>query len=56
MIENLKENEKIDFPSIIQKYKEQGRRVGVYPIGEKAWMDMGQMDELERMRSLLETQ
>lgn len=56
VIENLKENEKIDFPSIIQKYKEQGRRVGVYPIGEKAWMDMGQMDELERMRSLLETQ
>ena len=54
VIDELKDNEPIDFPTVIDNYRKQGRSVGVYPIGEKEWLDMGQMDELERMRSMLE--
>ena len=53
VIEELEENVSIGFPDIIEKYKQQGKRVGVYPIGEKAWMDMGNMEELKRMEKIL---
>lgn len=33
-----------------------GRRVGVYPISESSWMDMGQIEELDAMRRRLESQ
>lgn len=26
-----------------------GQKVGVYPVSERAWLDMGQMDELQKM-------
>lgn len=54
VIEELEENKSIGFPDVVEKYKERGRKVGVYPIGESAWMDMGQMEELEKMREILE--
>ncbi len=53
VIENLEYDKKIDFPDIINKYKEIGKKIGVYPIGETSWMDMGQLDELEEMRQML---
>lgn len=54
VIEELEESTEISFPDIVEKYRKQGKKVGVYPIGENAWMDMGQLDELEKMRSKLE--
>lgn len=53
VIEDLKYNEMIDFPVIIERYMEEKKRVGVYPIGEEAWLDMGQIDELEKMKTQL---
>lgn len=53
VIEDLEINKKIDFPDIITKYKNIGKKIGVYPIGEKSWMDMGQLDELDEMRKIL---
>lgn len=53
VIENLKYNEPIDFPVIIEKYMKAEKRVGIYPIGEDAWFDMGQIDELEKMKARL---
>lgn len=53
VVEDLEDNKAIDFPDIINNYKQAGKKVGVYPIGEKSWLDMGEMDELERMRSVL---
>lgn len=53
VISELKENEFIGFPDIIEKHKEAGKKIGVYPISENAWMDMGQLDELEEMRKRL---
>lgn len=54
VIRELNENQAIGFPDIIQKYKEQGEKVGIYPISENSWMDMGQIDEMEEMRRRLE--
>ena len=53
VLESLAYNEPIDFPAIIEKFVAEGRRVGVYPIGEEAWLDMGQLDELEKMKKRL---
>lgn len=53
VIEELEENVAIGFPDIIEKYRMQGKKVGVYPISENAWLDMGQMDELKRMEKKL---
>jgi dTDP-glucose pyrophosphorylase len=53
VIDELEYNVSIGFPDIIEKYKNQGKNVGVYPIGEKAWLDMGQLDELEKMKTSL---
>lgn len=44
----------IHITDIIQKCMEDGDKVGVYEVEEEAWMDMGQMDELEKMRRRLE--
>lgn len=56
VVEEMKEGENIGFPDVIERYRAAGEKVGVYPINESAWMDMGQMEELEKMRRKLETQ
>lgn len=43
------ENENISMPDIIMRMKEAGQKVGIYPISEHAWLDMGQMDTMEGM-------
>lgn len=53
VIENIKDNTFIGFPDIVQEYKNAGRKIGVYPISENSWLDMGQVDELEKMRNKL---
>jgi dTDP-glucose pyrophosphorylase len=50
ILNDIKENEKIDFPSIIERETAKGRKIGVYPVSESEWLDMGQMSELEKMR------
>jgi dTDP-glucose pyrophosphorylase len=53
VIEELEENKAIGFPDIIEKYMSTGGKVGVYPISEHAWLDMGQLDEMEKMAKRL---
>lgn len=53
VVESLGYNEPIDFPAIIENFMKEGKRVGVYPIGEGAWLDMGQLDELDKMKKRL---
>ena len=36
-------------PDIISRMKEDGQKVGIYPISENSWLDMGQMDSMESM-------
>ena len=56
VIRDLEDGKKQGFTDIIDKYRAMGRRVGVYPISESSWMDMGQLEELEKMRRKLENQ
>ncbi len=56
VIEELEDGVKQGFPDVIEKYRRRGENVGVYPINESSWMDMGQMEELEKMRRRLEQQ
>lgn len=49
VIQELKENEFIHMPDIAQRYMDAGKNVGVFPISEKAWFDMGQFGEMENM-------
>lgn len=53
VIEDLKPNEFIHLPDIAQRYLNKGENVGVFPISEKAWMDMGQFSEMESMKKQL---
>ena len=39
---------------ILDKVRAAGLRVGVYPVSEHCWMDMGQMEELDAMRRRME--
>jgi len=54
VIIELKENSAIGFPDIIEQYKSQGEKIGIYPISDNSWMDMGQIDDMEEMRRRLE--
>ena len=54
VVDEMRDGENIGFPDVIERYRAPGRPVGVYPINESAWMDMGQMEELEKMRQRLE--
>lgn len=53
VIEKMEYNKSVDFPEVIKKYLKQGRKIGIYPISENSWLDMGQFDELEKMRRKL---
>ncbi len=54
VIEELAENFNTSMPDIIDSYRARGEKVGVYPIREDAFMDMGRLEELEDMRVRLE--
>lgn len=45
--------EKIDFPTVIDRMKNDNLKVGVYPITEDKWIDMGQIKELENAKKVL---
>lgn len=54
IVKGLEDNQAIGFPDIIEKFKQAGEKIGVYPIGENNWLDMGQLDSMEEMRRRLE--
>lgn len=43
----------IHITDVIQKCMDDKENVGVYPISEESWMDMGQLEEMEKMRKKL---
>lgn len=54
IIEELEDDVTIGFPDIIEKYRIAGEKIGIYPISENSWLDMGQLDEMEKMRKRLD--
>lgn len=53
ILEDIEEGKEIGFPDIIEEYRLKGKKIGVYPISENNWMDMGEFDEMEKMRKRL---
>lgn len=53
LISEMPQNEEISFPDLIEKFKGEGKKIGVYVIEESAYMDMGQLEELDRMKKKL---
>lgn len=53
VLEDIGEDEFIHLPDLAQRYLDRGEKVGVFPIPEKAWMDMGQFSEMENMKKQL---
>lgn len=49
----IPENTFIHITDVIQNCMDKGLHVGVYPVSEDSWMDMGQLEELENMRQRL---
>ena len=52
----IPENTFVHITDVIQKCIDIGKNVGVYTISEEKWLDMGQMEEMERMRQKLNIQ
>lgn len=52
-LDKIPKNTFIHITDVIQACIDEEEKVGVYPISEYAWMDMGQMEELEKMRERL---
>lgn len=50
VVERMIDGEVIGFPDIVERERQNGHRVAVYPVSENDWMDMGQIPELEKMR------
>lgn len=53
VIDYIKDDEFIHLPELAKRCIDNGMRVGVFPISEGSWMDMGQISELEEMRKRL---
>lgn len=53
-IENIPGDTFIHITDVIQSCLNEGERVGVFLIEDDQWMDMGQLDELEKMKNKLE--
>lgn len=53
-LKDIPENTFFHITDLINKYIEEGKKVGTYPITENAWLDMGEMKEMDRMIERLE--
>jgi len=49
-------NTKVDITDIIEKCISEKENVGTYLVDESDWMDMGQLEEMEKMKEKLEIQ
>ena len=45
---------KIDFPELLNKVRAAGGRVGVYPVSQQSWTDLGQWQEYQTAVKRLE--
>lgn len=47
VLKDIPVNEHYDITDLLNDYVRKGKKVGVYPISEKSWFDMGQWKELQ---------
>lgn len=49
VLEDIPKNKFYNMTDLIGDYLKKGERVGVYPVSEKSWLDMGQLEVLQEM-------
>lgn len=54
VLEDMPSNKFFHITDFAMEYKDKGETVGVFPITEESWMDMGQLDEMKAMINDLE--
>ena len=52
----IPENVRFDMPELLNLLMQEGKKVGVYPLSEDAFMDMGELEELKKMEEKLNRQ
>ncbi len=55
VIKLIPKNTKFDFTDLIKKVKQQGGNVGIYPVSQQSWVDIGQWQEYHNAIKALET-
>lgn len=48
VLKYIPENEFYHITDLIDKIKDEGLKVGVYPVSEKSWVDVGQWEEYKK--------
>ncbi len=48
ILKEIPQNTRIDFPELITKLKKKKMKIGVFPISEEAWIDIGQWNEYKK--------
>lgn len=54
VLDDVEDNKVLLITDLITRYIAEGKKVGVYPVSGGAWQDMGQLDEMKKMESVLE--
>lgn len=56
VLEDIPKNKFYNMTDLISDYLEKGKSIGVYPVSEKSWLDMGQFEVLQEMLKKFEAQ
>ena len=54
IIKYIPDDKYFDMPQLIETAKNNGNTIGVFPIDETQWVDVGQWEEYEKAKSRLE--
>jgi len=54
VLNDIPDDEFYNLPDIVEKYMKDKIKVGIYPISEQSWMDMGQLSEMKDMVERIE--
>lgn len=49
VLQDIPKNKAYDMTDLIKDYIRKGKKIGVYPLSEKSWFDMGQLEGLQDM-------
>ena len=51
LVDDILQDEFFHMTYLADKLMSQGRRVGMYPVSEESFLDMGEFEEMHRMES-----
>lgn len=49
VLEDIPKNEFFHITDLINEYIKKGEKIGIYPVSESSWLDMGEIKEMENM-------